>query len=70
MHALTGLEKFVITKVFPDPEPARTSNDDWERVWRLSPAEVLRYAESARVVCGELGLRPLGSAQLARLTRN
>jgi hypothetical protein len=70
MQSTVNLEKLVITNPLPDAAESRTSHDDWERVWRLSPTEVFRYAESARVVSRELGLRrrPVGdpAGNLAR----
>jgi len=62
MDSVAKLEKLVITKRLPDPPQEGATVRDWERVWRLSTAEIFLYAESARAVCRELGLRPLKTA--------
>ncbi len=70
MESSVNPENLVITNVLPDADGRHTPHDDWERVWRLSPREVFNYAQSARVVCRELGLRPVGSARQRNRARN
>jgi hypothetical protein len=70
MESSFNPEKLVIASILPEADARKTSNDDGGRVWRLSPGEVFNYAQSARVVCRELGLRPLGSTRRGNRARN